>query len=810
VVITLPDKTTKTLGPLVSFNDGGAYTTFTPAIVGNYTVQGFFGGQTLTNLNPANPSATPNAYVGDYYQPSKSSVLTLTVQQEPISSTPDVPFPTDYWTRPIYAENNNWYSIGGNWLGAGVAPGMYNATGNYNPYTTAPTTSHILWTKPVAFGGTVGGDYGGSQTGNYYSTSQYEVKFSPIIINGVLYYQQIPGSNTSPAGWVAVNLRTGQTVWTSNYPKTAPSSLNLASTPTEGTCTTLKQGQVFYYTSPNQYGSLAYLWSTGTPTIVASVSNVTGTTYNMFDAMTGNYILSIVNGTTFSALVNDPQGSLIGYYINSSTANAYNAPTLNCWNSTKAIDRYDIARGILSATSFTMWEWRPPQGGIIPFSYGSEWSMPIATNMSGNPIALAYSGIGSGVILMDQYSSAGPGSSYQNGWIVEAGYSSDNGKLLWGPLNRTENVGTRVSFGSSSGYNTGYSIGNGYWVELDLALISATGYNLLTGEKVWGPLSLPNANSWDSLGMLSVVANGTIYVWGLGGDVYSINMATGTINWQYHTPSGGYDSPYGVMPIWTVEKLGTVAGGMLFLPEGHEFAPPLFRGAQQLALNTTNGQLVWNILACDVDGPTAIADGIMTTLNAYDNQLYAFGMGPSKTTVNAPSVGVTTSTPVTITGTVTDISAGSKQEAVAANFPNGLPCVSDASMSHFMEAVYMQQPMPSNTTGVPVTLSVIDSNGNYRQIGTTTSDSSGMFSFTWTPDIQGSYTVWASFAGSNSFYGSSAETSFHASAAPATSTPIPVTALPPTEMYIGAAAAAIIIAIALSTVLIVKMQRKRP
>ena len=54
-----------------------------------------------------------------------------------------------------------------------------------------------------------------------------------------------------------------------------------------------------------------------------------------------------------------------------------------------------------------------------------------------------------------------------------------------------------------------------------------------------------------------------------------------------------------------------------------------------------------------------------------------------------------------------------------------------------MEAVYMQQPMPTNATGVPVTFSVVDSNGNYRQIGTTTSDASGTFAFTfWTPDIQ--------------------------------------------------------------------------
>ena len=59
----------------------------------------------------------------------------------------------------------------------------------------------------------------------------------------------------------------------------------------------------------------------------------------------------------------------------------------------------------------------------------------------------------------------------------------------------------------------------------------------------------------------------------------------------------------------------------------------------------------------------------MTILNAYDNQIYAYGRGPSAITASAPQVGATTATPITITGTVMDISAGAKQGAVAANYP---------------------------------------------------------------------------------------------------------------------------------------------
>ena len=95
--------------------------------------------------------------------------------------------------------------------------GMYNYSSNYNPYTTAPTTSHILWTKPEAFGGALGGQFGGTTTyGNYYSTSQYEKKFMHVIINGFLYYNVYPGSSTTPSGLLCVNLYTGQTVWDDN------------------------------------------------------------------------------------------------------------------------------------------------------------------------------------------------------------------------------------------------------------------------------------------------------------------------------------------------------------------------------------------------------------------------------------------------------------------------------------------------------------------------------------------------------------------------------------------------------------------
>ena len=101
------------------------------------------------------------------------------------------------------------------------------------------------------------------------------------------------------------------------------------------------------------------------------------------------------------------------------------------------------------------------------------------------------------------------------------------------------------------------------------------------------------------------------------------------------------NTPYGVWPIWVQTGIGG-GGGIVFLEEGHEYSPPLFLGSQMLALNTTTGELVWNIGSFDVDANPELAYGIMTTLNAYDNQIYAYGQGPSATTVNAPQIGVTT------------------------------------------------------------------------------------------------------------------------------------------------------------------------
>ena len=78
-----------------------------------------------------------------------------------------------------------------------------------------------------------------------------------------------------------------------------------------------------------------------------------------------------------------------------------------------------------------------------------------------------------------------------------------------------------------------------------------------------------------------------------------------------------------------------------------------------------------------------------------------------------------------------------------------------------MEYVYMQKPRPTNATGVTSHLSVIDANGNQRDIGTTTLNADGFYSLNWKPDIDGKFTVTASFTGSESYRPSHASTAFN-------------------------------------------------
>ena len=725
VTVTDPAGKITTLSGFVADDTGFSHTTFVPDQIGNYTFVCNFPGQTLTGANPpASGNGAVAQYIGDVYLPSTSNTAVMMVTNEPATLVPFNALPTGYWQRPINMMNSNWNTISGNWLGlfAYTNAGLgYNATTDFDPYIQLANSAHILWTTPLAPGGLIGGEYGATAHSNYYSTAQYECKYLAVIINGVLYYTFTPDASTDKQGIIAQDLKTGAILW-HRY------DLN----------GTLARGQIFNYISPNQYGGHAYLWTS---------------TMSMYDAVTGNWILDVANSTSSGLFMSQQtpddiaDGTLLEYYINSTDH------TLVMWNSTRCVNGGN-------GGDPNNWMYRPTTGSKIDFKYGIQWKAPIAQNISGNPITLSLSGaqssgnIGiSGNTVVMSYATTG---NWEE-WQVDAGYSLTDGHQEW-LVNRTVSDWTRV---------VTYTSGEGNYIEMNNNDQTITVFNADTGTQVC-VCKFPTNTIWGYFSAYRPIgAYGMIYDATFDGHCYAWNATTGELVWNWFAGPAGYNTVYNSWPFKTVEL---VADGKVYLNGGHTYNPPLFRGSHAYALNATTGDVVWSVNSfCESNSPVvAAADGVITLPNAYDNLLYAYGTGRSATTVDAPSGAITLGSSLVIRGTVTDQSPGQTCLGIPAA---GTPAISDASMSDWMDYLYGQQPKPMNATGVNVDLFIIDANNNYRQIGTTTSNADGFFSFNYKPDIPGMYTVFAVFEGSESYYPSNADTAFTVDPVGATSTP---------------------------------------
>jgi hypothetical protein len=344
------------------------------------------------------------------------------------------------------------------------------------------------------------------------------------------------------------------------------------------------------------------------------------------------------------------------------------------------------------------------------------------------------------------------------------------------------------------------------------------GFSLTTGAQLWGPTaSMTPALQYYELGygILGAMAYGHYYADGMGGVLYAYNDLTGTLDFTYGNGGAGnstysMSSPYGEYPTF----VGPISGnGVVYLMSNeHTVTDPIYKGAEIRAINATTGKEIWTLSCYGSMNTPSLADGYAVFLNGYDMQVYSVGRGPSATTVQAPQTAITAGNNVVIQGTVMDIAAGTTQTEQAADFPNGVPCASDASMSQWMSYVYQQQAEPTNFTGVPVSIDAIDPNSNYIHIGDATSNANGLFYYTWTtPNIPGDYLITATFAGTNGYWPSNAQTAMNVQAASSvTPTATPQSNLATTAdlmTYMVAVAIAIIIAIAIVGFLIL---RKHP
>ena len=214
ITVTAPDGTNSTLGPFTSSQEGTYTTEFTPNQVGNYTMVFNYPGQIMTNgTGVPNPQGV--AYVGDYFEPSTSTPMTLNVQSTPISSWTESPLPTSYWTLPINSANRGWSVLASNflkggWLSSGGGAGEYQNEG------TSPTTAHVLWQEPE-LAAYPGGILDAQWPGVTSDSVDYITPFTaPIIMNGILYMNDPSTENTPGYGYFAWSLYTGQQLWSKN------------------------------------------------------------------------------------------------------------------------------------------------------------------------------------------------------------------------------------------------------------------------------------------------------------------------------------------------------------------------------------------------------------------------------------------------------------------------------------------------------------------------------------------------------------------------------------------------------------------
>jgi outer membrane protein assembly factor BamB len=272
----------------------------------------------------------------------------------------------------------------------------------------------------------------------------------------------------------------------------------------------------------------------------------------------------------------------------------------------------------------------------------------------------------------------------------------------------------------------------------------------------------------------TIIAYGKLFSTGYGGIVYCHDITTGDILWSTTIHDPYNEILWGVN--WPLYYLFTADNKIYFGHTEHSAIDPKPRGAPFVALDVNSGDVVWRIDGAfrqTVWGGTAvIGDGIIATMDTYDQRIYAIGKGPSSLTVDTLGSGVTVGSCVTISGTVLDVSPGTKSDALVARFPNGVPAMSDGSMSEWMLYVYKQFERPADAGGVTVTIEAVDGNGNYQLLGTTTRDAYGNFAFSYEPTVEGQYMIIATFAGSASYYGSTATAYFTAGPAYSAGTPI--------------------------------------
>jgi len=766
VTVTRPDGTTETLTGIRTDATGGTGVIYVPTMTGNYTLQTHFPEQEM-------PVTSRGVPAGTTMLASDSEKHTLVVQEESIPYYPGVPLPTEYWTRPIDAQAREWSSIAGSWL--------YVPRNKFTPYNDGPETAHILWVKPLTTGGIAGGalgtpdleelGYHGFECGD-----AYEGKWGgrvrgwgsagPIIIAGKIYYMS--GPYEYPRLYHCVDLHTGEELWTKTFLDNQSISF----------------GQLFYWDSYNYHGVFEYIW-------VATGGRGQPVIWHAFDGFTGDWMFSVENVPS-GTIRWGPKGEIYIYDVdlNHGWMTLWNMSALGSmdgsWGSAVSLRTLDVA-----ATS--------PTSARLAAERAWSWNKTIPTGLPGRVQDIYFGdriiGISTSTTEVTSWGlSLKPGQEgtllFKKTWKAPAEWAAGN-------------VSISVEAISPQGEDCNF-------VVFARELRKFYGFSAETGDFLWE--TDPEHYLNFCVGTECTIAYDKFISTGVSGITHCYDVKTGELLWTYDAVDP-YQEILWANSWWT--KPMFVTDGKIYIAHmEHSSIDPKPRGAPFICLDMETGEEIWR-----ADGlfrqtywgsNVIIGDGIIATMDTYDQRVYAIGKGPSATTVTAPDIGVQLGKSVLVRGTVTDVSPGTEDYALTARFPNGVPAVADENMSDWMLYVYKQFPRPADVVGVEVVVSVLDPNNNCYEVGRATSDASGFFSCAFTPEVPGKYTVIASFEGSEGYWPSFAETAINVEEAPA-ATPAPTpTPASVADVYFVPAVAGIIVAIAVVGVLLaLLLLRKR-
>jgi len=724
---------------------------------------------------------TESYSVSCWYKPASTAEQTLTVQEDMVYSWPESAIPTDYWTRPVQKEHREWWTILGNYPWFGPSGGStwdelypdttsyYNARARFTPWVQAPNTAHIAWKRLDALSGILGGDNGyvSRTTGG----NTPEIVFQGRAYNAIT---KVYGG-ISQSVWTCTDFRTGEVIW-ERTGVAAPSYIEygegLPSVP--GATAAVGITPALVAISGNRL--IKYDPSTGAASVNVSIPSFTTTMYYM-----NGYALSV------QTLSNTGNENLTEHEGGAGSAGSATAGVYRLINWTTFGTSSNFNERIVSNISWP----RASLGVTQDFSTGMAFE-----SREANFFDLA----NMGYPYVDTYYDNATGVRYGN--RIKA-YNLVTGEEVWD-----------ITVGESQFSSSSIIADHGKIVIVmqDAGPNNSGGGYLMCWDQITGKLLWKSEQMeypWDvcGFGAYGIASAYGVVLRPAYSGIYAFDWDTGKIAWKYEAPAfSAYETPYvdedgNTVYSWYGSTM-QIADGKLYIQNSeHSISQPVTRGWGLHCINMTTGELIWTTKMAGSSG--AISDGYLS-VSGMDGYMYVYGKGKSETTVTAAPKTLAQGDQILIEGTVLDMSLAQ---------PN-TPCVSADSMTTQMEYLHNQMPIAGlwgneTITGVPVVLSAIDANGNLQDIGTaTTNGYYGTFSYAWTPPIEGTYTIMANFLGDGSYVSSGAATAITVGPAPvATATPEPPQAAPDTTLTIIGTGIAIIIAVAIVGILVLRKRQ---